>query len=59
MLPLEWELDFDGFQGKGSMGRFKLKVKHDRGWDDAEGERDNRELGRMARQYERDGRYEP
>ncbi|ORY67108.1 uncharacterized protein BCR38DRAFT_426106 [Pseudomassariella vexata] len=59
MLPLEWTLDFDGFGGKGSMGRCKLKVKHDRGWQDDEAERDNREWNRMVRQYERDGRYEP
>jgi hypothetical protein len=25
-LPLEWTLDFDGFGGKGSMGRCQLKV---------------------------------
>ncbi|KAK6857114.1 hypothetical protein PG995_007301 [Apiospora arundinis] len=59
MLPLEWELDFDGFGGKGSMGRCRLKVKHDRDWDDEEGERDDREWRRMVRQYEQDGRYEP
>lgn len=28
-LPLEWTLDFDGFGGKGSMGRCQLKVKND------------------------------
>jgi hypothetical protein len=28
MLPLEWPLDFDGFGGKGSMGRCRLNVKH-------------------------------
>ena len=45
----------------GSMGRCRLKVRHDRGWDDADEEegRDERELRRMRRQYERDGRYEP
>ena len=26
-LPLEWTLDFDGFGGKGSMGRCQLKVR--------------------------------
>lgn len=61
MLPLEWTLDFDGFGGKGSMGRCRLKVKNDRDWvnvdDDEEG--DSREWNRMRRQYERDGRYEP
>lgn len=61
MLPLEWTLDFDGFGGKGSMGRCRLKVKDDREWDgaSAEDERDRREWGRTVRQYERDGRYEP
>jgi hypothetical protein len=59
-LPLEWTLDFDGFGGKGSMGRCQLKVKNDREWGaDAEQERDQREWGRVVRQYERDGRYEP
>lgn len=61
MLPLEWTLDFSNFGGKGSMGRRRLKVKNDRGWEgvDDEDERDRRERGRMERQYERDGRYEP
>ncbi|KAH8199024.1 hypothetical protein TruAng_006810 [Truncatella angustata] len=61
VLPLEWMLDFDGFDGKGSMGRCRLKVKNDRGWEGIsdEEERDQREWGRMVRQYERDGRYEP
>ncbi|ETS76156.1 hypothetical protein PFICI_11543 [Pestalotiopsis fici W106-1] len=61
VLPLEWMLDFDGFGGKGSMGRCRLKVKNDRDWDGVseEEERDQREWGRMIRQYERDGRYEP
>jgi hypothetical protein len=60
-LPLEWTLDFDGFGGKGSMGRCQLKVSNDREWRgaDAEEERDQREWGRNVRQYERDGRYEP
>lgn len=59
-LPLEWTLDFDGFGGKGSMGRCRLKVKNDRDWraTDAEQERDQREWGRVVRQYERDERYE-
>ncbi|KAK8074175.1 hypothetical protein PG994_005074 [Apiospora phragmitis] len=30
MLRMEWMLDFDGFGGRGSMGRYQLKVKHDR-----------------------------
>ncbi|KAH8664560.1 hypothetical protein BX600DRAFT_512579 [Xylariales sp. PMI_506] len=62
-LPLEWMLDFDGFGGKGSMGRCRLKVRSDReDWDgvsDEEGRMDERELSRMRRQYELDGRYEP
>ncbi|RYP91925.1 hypothetical protein DL770_001985 [Monosporascus sp. CRB-9-2] len=61
MLPLEWMLDFEGFNGKGSMGRCRLKVKNDRDWQDVSEEEaeDNREWTRMVRQYERDGRYEP
>ncbi|KAI0123456.1 hypothetical protein BJ170DRAFT_109075 [Xylariales sp. AK1849] len=61
LLSLEWMLDFNGFDGRGSMGRCRLKVKHDRDWDDANGEelRDNREFNRMVRQYVLDGRYEP
>ncbi|RYO73588.1 hypothetical protein DL764_010552 [Monosporascus ibericus] len=61
MLPLEWMLDFEGFDGKGSMGRCRLKVKNDRDWQDVSEEEaeDNREWTRMVRQYERDGRYEP
>ncbi|KAI1844004.1 hypothetical protein JX266_009870 [Neoarthrinium moseri] len=61
MLPLQWMLDFASFDGKGSMGRCRLKVKNDRDWEGVseEEERDNREFGRMVRQYERDGRYEP
>jgi hypothetical protein len=61
VLPLEWMLDFEGFGGKGSMGRCRLKVKNDRDWDrvSEEAERDQRELSRMVRQYEQDGRYEP
>ncbi|KAK4506567.1 hypothetical protein PRZ48_000299 [Zasmidium cellare] len=63
MLPLEWTLDFNGFGGKGSMGRCRLKVKNDhREWEDDasdEEERDNAEWGRVMRTYERDGRWEP
>lgn len=61
MLPLAWMLDFDGFDGKGSMARCRLKVKNDRGWEAVQEEqaRDARELRRTVRQYERDGRYEP
>lgn len=61
MLPLEWRLDFDGFGGKGSMGRCRLKVKNDREWQDvsSEEERDNREWQRTVRSYQRDGRYQP
>ena len=62
-LPLEWMLDFDGFQGRGSMSRLRLKVRNDRDWQAVgrgrEELRDEREFGRMVRQYERDGRYEP
>ncbi|KAF2171284.1 hypothetical protein M409DRAFT_50748 [Zasmidium cellare ATCC 36951] len=58
MLPLEWTLDFNGFGGKGSMGRCRLKVKNDhREWEDDvsdEEERDNAEWGRVMRAYERD-----
>ncbi|SMR46252.1 unnamed protein product [Zymoseptoria tritici ST99CH_1A5] len=59
MLPLEWTLDFDGFGGKGSMGKFRLKVKHDREWEgeDQEGARDAAEWARTVRGYQRDGRY--
>ncbi|KAF7185481.1 YEATS domain-containing protein 2 [Pseudocercospora fuligena] len=61
MLPLTWELDFLGFEGKGSMGSVRLKVKNDREWQDisSEEERDDREWQRVMRQYQRDGRYEP
>lgn len=60
-LPLKWTLDFDGFGGKGSMGRCRLKVRNDREWEGVgvEEQRDQREWRRMVRQYERDGRYEP
>ncbi|KAH9826676.1 chromatin organization [Teratosphaeria destructans] len=59
MLRLEWGLDFSGFGGTGSMGRCRLKVKCDRGWEDVEGEeeRDEAEWERTVRQYRRDGRY--
>lgn len=30
MLQLKWNLDFDGFDGRGSMGRCRLKVRDDR-----------------------------
>ena len=62
-LPLEWMLDFEGFEGRGSMARLRLKVRNDRDWQAVgsgrEELRDDREFGRMMRQYERDGRYEP
>ena len=62
-LPLEWMLDFEGFEGRGSMSRLRLKVRNDRDWQAVgygrEELRDDREFGRMVRQYERDGRYEP
>ena len=60
-LPLEWTLDFEGFGGKGSMGRCRLKVKDDREWDrpgvEEEGER--REARRRVGQFERDGEWVP
>ena len=61
MLPLAWTLDFEGFGGKGSMGRCRLKVKNDRDWEDVsvEEEHDLAETQRRVRQYERDGRFEP
>jgi hypothetical protein len=51
MLPLEWTLDSGSFGGKGSMGRRRLKVKNDRGWDGTsdEEERDRMELRRTVR----------
>ena len=36
-LPLEWTLDF---QGRGSQGRLRLKVKHEKDGQDSEEERD-------------------
>ena len=49
--------------GRGSMSRLRLKVRNDRDWQaighGREELRDDREFGRMMRQYERDGRYEP
>ena len=61
MLPLEWNLDFSGFGGKGSMGSCRLKVKNDREWHDVsdEEEQDDREWQRVVRSYQRDGVYEP
>ncbi|KAK4950363.1 hypothetical protein LTR10_011344 [Elasticomyces elasticus] len=59
MLRLDWGLDFSSFDGKGAMGRCRLKVKNDRQWDGGEDSEDEREMGRMVKQYQRDGRYEP
>ncbi|KAK3072719.1 hypothetical protein LTR53_006301 [Teratosphaeriaceae sp. CCFEE 6253] len=59
MLRLEWTLDFERFGGKGSMGRCRLKIKNDRGWGGEGDEDDEREWGRMVRQYQADGRWEP
>lgn len=61
MLSLEWLLDFTRFGAKGSMGRLKLKVKNQRGWEgeDEERKEDERARTRLIRQYERDGRYVP
>lgn len=48
-LPLDWTLDFDGFEGKGSMGRCRLKVKK-------EGRAERRQREREDRAQ--DGRWE-
>lgn len=60
MLSLEWTLDFEGFGGRGSMGRTKLKVKSDKELVGGDGEeaRDDAEWQRTVRQYQRDGRFE-
>lgn len=59
MLPLNWTLDFDG---KGSQGRCRLKVKGE-AWAETrmeEEERESeRERARMRRAYERDGNWMP
>ncbi|TKA74242.1 hypothetical protein B0A55_05695 [Friedmanniomyces simplex] len=59
MLRLEWGLDFARFGGKGAMGRCRLKVRSDREWVETRDLEDEREVGRMVRQYQQDGRYEP
>ena len=61
MLGLEWTLDFDRFEGRGSMGRLRLKVKNQRDWHDVsdEGEEDERTFSRFVRQYQEDGAYVP
>jgi hypothetical protein len=43
MLGLEWTLDFGRFEGRGSMGRLKLKVKNQRDWHDVSGEEEEDE----------------
>lgn len=48
-LPLDWTLDFDGFEGKGSMGRCRLKVRK-------EGRAERRQRERQDRVQ--DGRWE-
>ncbi|KAH0009053.1 hypothetical protein KCU78_g10928, partial [Aureobasidium melanogenum] len=48
-LPLDWTLDFDGFDGKGSMGRCRLKVRK-------EGRAERRQREREDRAE--DGRWE-
>ncbi|KAK6001878.1 hypothetical protein QM012_002368 [Aureobasidium pullulans] len=48
-LPLDWTLDFDGFEGKGSMGRCRLKVRK-------EGRAERRQREREDRAE--DGRWE-
>lgn len=61
MLGLEWMLDFSRFEGRGSMGRLKLKVRNQRDWHDVSGEEEEDERGfeRFVRQYQRDGAYVP
>ena len=61
VLPLEWVLDFESFNGKGAMGRCELKVRNDRDWEDADEEetRTNRMWRHAVAQYEQDGLYEP
>ena len=61
MLGLEWTLDFERFEGRGSMGRLKLKVKNQRDWHDVsdEGAEDERNFSRFVRQYQEDGAYVP
>ena len=61
MLGLEWMLDFSRFEGRGSMGRLKLKVKNQRDWHDVSGEEEEDERGfaRFVQHYERDGAYVP
>lgn len=61
MLRFEWLLDFQSFGGKGAMGRWRLKVKNDRDWEDIvdENERDDAEWDRFVRQYQQDGNYVP
>ena len=38
MLSLDWTLDFEGYGGKGSMGRWRLKVRNEveMGWEDTD-----------------------
>lgn len=61
MLGLEWGLDFERFEGRGSMGRLRLKVRNQRDWRDvqAEGEEDERGFQRFVRSYHEDGAYVP
>lgn len=33
-LPLDWDLDFERFEGRGSMGRWRLKVRREEGRDE-------------------------
>lgn len=48
-LPLDWTLDFSGNEGKGSMGRCRLKVRK-------EGDREKRQ--REEEDGAEDGRWE-
>lgn len=55
MLGLEWPLDFARFDGRGSMGRLRLKVKNQRDWRDVNDEiekKEERTRAMLIRQYE-------
>ena len=55
-MVLEWRLDFDGFGGRGSMGRYQFNVMNDRGSVDEEVRRD-RAWMRVFWQFEQLGRF--
>ncbi|KAK8037405.1 hypothetical protein PG991_000751 [Apiospora marii] len=52
-MVLEWMLDFEGFGGRGSMGRYKLKFRDDRNGDPQQ--RAQREYRRVMWQYRQEG----